>query len=113
GAQVFVSRRGRTRLVPPRVLGRDILHWFRPLEFLPRALFRSVCRHGVHPPAYDNGYRALVAAGKISERPEVKQVAGRAVLFADEKREEVDAIIVATGYRYQTPFLPAEVQRTA
>lgn len=112
GLQVLVSRRsGRTWLVPPRLLGLDILHWFRPLEFLPRALFGSICRHGVHPPAYNNGYRRFVAKGQIREVPEATQVTGKVVNFLDGSREEVDVIVAATGYRYQTPFLPAEVGR--
>lgn len=112
GQYVLVSRReGRTRLVAPRLLGRDILHWFRPFEFLPRSVFRSICRHGVHPSAYNNGYRRFVAQGQIRELPEVTQVAGTVVNFVDGSREEVDVIIAATGYRYETPFLPTEVAR--
>jgi putative flavoprotein involved in K+ transport len=112
GHYVLVSRRsGHTRLVSPQLLGRDILHWFRPVEFLPRALFSSICRRGVHPPAYDNGYRRFVARGQIRELPEVTQVARTVVSFVDGSREEVDVIVAATGYRYETPFLPAEVAR--
>ena len=112
GQYVLVSRReGRTRLVPPTLLGRDILHWFRPVEFLPRAIFGSICRHGVHPPAYNNGYRRFVAQGQIRELREVTQVAGTKVNFVDGSREEVDVIIAATGYRYETPFIPAEVAK--
>jgi putative flavoprotein involved in K+ transport len=112
GQYVLLSRReGRTRLVPPTLLGRDILHWFRPVEFLPRVLFSSICRSGVHPPAYNNGYRRFVANGQIRELPEVTQVAGTVVNFVDGSREEVDVIIAATGYQYETLFLPAEVSR--
>src|SRR5258708_8730258 len=67
GLRVMVSRRpGGRRLVPPRVLGLDILHWFRPAELLPRAFFGRLCQDGVHPPAYDNGYRPFVAIRKIT-----------------------------------------------
>ncbi|PWU12355.1 MAG: hypothetical protein C5B50_21610 [Verrucomicrobia bacterium] len=112
GSPVMVSRRAKkVRLVPPRLLGRDILDWFRPLEFLPRAFFGSLCRRGVHAPAYDNGYCAFVKAGKIMEVPEVRQVEGRKVAFMDGGKREVDVIIAATGYRYETPFLPPEVRR--
>ncbi len=112
GVRVLVSRRsGRTRLVRPRWLGLDVLHWFRPLEFLPRSWFGSLCRQGIHAPAYDNGYRAFVAAGKITELPEVKQVQGTTVRCADGTRHDADVIIAATGYRYATPFLPSAVSR--
>src|SRR5262249_52305422 len=114
GQYVLVSRRpGHPRLVPPRFLGRDILHWFRPVEFLPRAFFGSLCRSGVHPPAYNNGYRKFAARGAIRELPEITQVARTLVNFVDGSREEVDIIIAATGYGYETSFLPAEVTRAA
>src|SRR5260221_13520992 len=110
----MVSRRsGRTRLVPRRILGVDILHWFRPVEFLPRAIFGGLCERGVHPPAFDNGYRDLVKSGKITEFPEVKRVNGRIVELADGSRHEVDVIVAATGFRYSAPFLPLEVRRSA
>jgi thioredoxin reductase len=112
GLQVFVSHRSkRVRLVRPRILGRDILDWFRPVEFLPRALFGSLCRRGVHPPAYDNGYSKLVKNGKITELPEVKKVEGRKVNCVDGSRHAVDVIVAATGYRYAAPFLPPQVRR--
>lgn len=114
GLSVMVSRRSeRTRLVRPRILGLDILHWFRPAEFLPRAIFGKLCERGVHPPAYDNGYRNLVKSGKITELCEVKRVIGRMVEIVDGSRHEVDAIVVATGFRYSAPFLPPEVSRAA
>ena len=50
-------------------------------------------------------------AGKIRELPEVTRVQGRKVSFADGTHREVDVIVVATGYRYETPFLPTEVRR--
>jgi cation diffusion facilitator CzcD-associated flavoprotein CzcO len=112
GAEVMVSRRrSRTRLVPPRILGADILHWFRPVEFLPRGFFGKLCQRGVHPPAYDNGYRGFVRTGKIVEKPEVQRVRLGKVTFVDASTAEVDVIVVATGYRYETPFLPAEIRR--
>ena len=112
GAEVLVSRRSsHTPLVPSRILGLDILHWFRPFEFLPRFFFSRLCRRGVHPPAYDNGYRAFVANDRIIELPEVKQIEGRRIKLVDGRSYEVDVIVAATGYRYETPFLPAEVRR--
>lgn len=114
GARVMVSRRsGHTRIVPPRLLGFDILHWFRPVEFLPRSLFGRVCDRGLHAPAYDNGYRAFNAKGQIVELPGIKQIEGRRITFVNGLCGEVDVIVVATGYRYETPFLPDEVGRTS
>jgi cation diffusion facilitator CzcD-associated flavoprotein CzcO len=112
GLQVMVSRRaGRHSIVHPRLLGLDILHWWRPVERLPRAFFSRLCREGVHPPAYDDGYRAFVASGRIVEVPEVKRVQDGKVECADGGRREVDVIVTATGYSYGAPFLPPEVRR--
>jgi hypothetical protein len=38
-------------------------------------------------------------------------VEGKSVLFTDGAREEFDALVCATGHRYEVPFLPAEVER--
>lgn len=112
GSPVIISHRSnRVRLLCPRLLGLDILYWFRALEFLPRGFFGSLCQRGLHAPAYDNGYSSFVEAGKITERLEVKRVQGRKIWFADGTDQEVDVIVVATGYRYETPFLPPEVRR--
>ncbi len=112
GLRVMVSRRSeRTRLITPRLLGLDVLHWFRPLEFLPRSFFGRFCRRGLHPPAYDNGYRKLVASGKIVELPEIKQVQGGSIRLGDGTCRDADVIVAATGYRYETPFLPQEMAR--
>jgi putative flavoprotein involved in K+ transport len=112
GLPVLVSHRlKQVRLLRPRLFGLDILYWFRPLEFLPRGFFGSRCQLGFHAPAYDNGYNVFEKEGKIVELPEVKQVQGRKVWIADGSHHEVDVIVVATGYRYETPFLPPEVHR--
>jgi putative flavoprotein involved in K+ transport len=114
GARAVISRRsGHSRLVPQRLLGVDILHWFRPTEFLPRSLFGNLCERGVHPPAYDNGYRTFVANGQIDEQYDVKQIDGRKITFVNGHCEEVDMIVAATGYRCEVPFLPPEIKRAA
>ena len=106
GAQVTISRRAtRVRPISPRLLGVDILHWFRPLERLPRAFFGGICRRGRHAPPYDHGYGALVRRGRIEEVPEVTRVRGSTVSLVDGGERIVDAIVVATGYRFATPFL--------
>jgi putative flavoprotein involved in K+ transport len=112
GLQVIISRRStRRRLVRPRWLGIDVLHWFRPWEFLPREFFGSLCKRGVHSPAYDHGYRGLLRKKKILELPEIKLVVNGTVLFSNRDRREVDVIVAATGYRYETPFLSAAIRR--
>lgn len=44
--------------------------------------------------------------GRIQPRPEVKALDARTVTYSDGSVDEVDEIILATGYRASTPFLP-------
>ena len=109
GAHVMISRRAnRARPISPRLLGVDILHWFRPLERLPRAFFGAICKRGGHAPPYDHGYSALVKRGRIEEVPEVKRIDGSTVHLADGTTRTADVIVAATGYRFATPFLDAD-----
>jgi dimethylaniline monooxygenase (N-oxide forming) len=52
-------------------------------------------------------YLAYVAAGRIACRPAIAGVDGREVTFTDGSREQVDAIVCATGYDLDIPCLDA------
>lgn len=54
-------------------------------------------------------YLSQVRAGEIVCRPGIAAVDGRRVSFVDGAQEHVDAIICATGYRLDIPYLPEEV----
>ena len=54
-------------------------------------------------------YLAQVRAGDITCRPAIAAARGRDVTFTDGSREPVDAIVCATGYRLDMPYLPDEV----
>ena len=43
--------------------------------------------------------------GDLIAKPDVASVEGSSVVFADGSREEIDLILLATGYRYLLPFL--------
>ena len=49
--------------------------------------------------------------GDLEYRPDVKELRGRSVVFADDSEEEVDLIVWATGYRRAFPFLDEQVGR--
>jgi len=51
-----------------------------------------------------------LAEGRIDPRPAPVAVEGRRVVFADGSEAEVDAIVCATGYRLDLPFLDAGTQ---
>ncbi len=57
-------------------------------------------------------YLIQVREGRIICRPEITDVDTNTVTFADGSRERVDAIICATGYALDLPYLPAQVWST-
>jgi dimethylaniline monooxygenase (N-oxide forming) len=57
-------------------------------------------------------YLQQVRAGTIECRPAIVAVRGHQVSFADGSREQVDAIICATGYRPDLPCLSDELSAT-
>ena len=54
-------------------------------------------------------YLAQVADGAIACRPAIAAVDGRAVTFTDGTTESVDAIVCATGYDVDVPYLGDDV----
>ena len=54
-----------------------------------------------------------MAWGRITAKPGIKSVEGRTVTFVDGTSEEVDAIIAATGYRTEFPYLAPELSPAA
>jgi dimethylaniline monooxygenase (N-oxide forming) len=54
-------------------------------------------------------YLEQVRAGTIDCRPAIAQARGDQVTFADGSRERVDAIVCATGYRLDIPFLSPQL----
>lgn len=104
-----------------RVIGRIAKPWLPwPVQ---RAVMRAISRvyHGrmeqwglrtptlrTHP-ASNATFMAHVAYGTIGIRPGVADVNGTTVRFTDGSTEEVDAIVAATGYEIDLPFLAKDV----
>ena len=56
-------------------------------------------------------YLSQVADGRIECRPTIASIDGRRVTFADETTATVDAIVCATGYDVDVPYLDAPLRR--
>ena len=56
-------------------------------------------------------YLAQVAEGKILPKKAVLELTEEAVVFEDGTRERIDAIVLATGYEMNLPFLVQDIQR--
>jgi putative flavoprotein involved in K+ transport len=116
GAQlrVAVATRRRVRLMPRHILGVDLHGLADSLAArLPRWVLGSHCgkRHAL--PSTDRGFRRFRRKGLISVRGPVARFEGPIAVFTDGSREPFDAVVLATGYRFATPFLPAEVAPAA
>ncbi|TMQ16545.1 MAG: hypothetical protein E6J91_11575 [Deltaproteobacteria bacterium] len=105
------AARRPVRTIQPRILGRELHDWAVLLERLPVPRWTKLCRGDARLPAIDRGFQGLVRAGRIALRPALVAVTGQCARFADGSEQDFDVIVCATGYRYATPFLPAEIAR--
>jgi hypothetical protein len=55
-------------------------------------------------------YLSQIRERSIRCRPEITDIRGRTVTFADGGTEEFDALLCATGYQVDLPYLPDEAQ---
>lgn len=126
-AATFHSLRRGYALLPRFFRGRPVdeggewmLRWRMPL-WLRRLAIARVYRSAwepLEPPATDHAFFEThpsingrwprdVARGAIVAKPDVRELAGREVVFTDGSREAVDFILYATGFNISFPFLDA------
>jgi dimethylaniline monooxygenase (N-oxide forming) len=55
-------------------------------------------------------YLPLVAEGRIMVKPWISKIEGNKVRFSDESWQEIDAVILATGFELNLPFLSADIR---
>jgi len=112
GLRPTLSVRGKLKIAPQRLLGRDLHDYIvGPLKWLPRALARAYCAGRQSLPGTDLGFREFQRRGAITLRGAVARIDGRSVRFADGVREEFDVIVAATGYCFERPYLvPADAK---
>lgn len=110
----LTARKGKLRFSWARVLGIDLRPWTYPLtRRLPRWMFGQRCTHRPSFPGTDKGFLQFHKAGLIQVREPLKRFAGQRAEFADGSAAEFDLVVLATGYRFLMPFLPAEVERAS
>ena len=104
-ARVTLAARHPVRFARQRPLGRD-LHWWLQrtgLDTLPVGRFLRT------PPTQlvidDGRYRAAVAAGAPDLRPVFSAIDGTKATWTDGATEEIDTIVLATGYRPDLGYL--------
>ncbi|WP_153397552.1 flavin-containing monooxygenase [Ornithinicoccus halotolerans] len=102
---VSVARLRVPEFVPQVVRGYDVHHWFNVTGFdhIPGAWLALLANA---PLVLDTGdYRAAYEAGLLDHRPVFTAIDHDEVVWADGRRERVDAIILATGYRPDVGYL--------
>jgi cation diffusion facilitator CzcD-associated flavoprotein CzcO len=101
--------------------GEWMLRWRLPL-WLRRLSIARVCRLAWRPqlppqadhaffethPAINSRWPLDVQRGAIAVKPDVHELQGGEVQFADGSRETVDVIIYATGFNISFPFMAVE-----
>src|SRR5699024_10903794 len=127
---VTISVRHSFSFVPKSLFGKPRAELF--INKLPRKLYALVFRWLVqvsvgrpeqypgltNPPTRDlTKLRSIVNTllpywiehGRVTARPSIRHVAGNQVTFSDGSVGEFDTILLATGFRYDAPFLPNEI----
>ena len=102
---VTVARLRSPAFVPQVVNGYDVHHWFDVTGFdhMPGTWLALLAGP---PLVLDTGdYRAAYETGRLDQRPVFTGLDGDQVEWADGRREHVDAIILATGYRPDVDYL--------
>ncbi len=55
-------------------------------------------------------YLPLIAEGRIVSKPWISSIAGGCITFEDGSQEDVDAVLCATGFRLNLPFLSSDIR---
>lgn len=126
GARTLLSSRRSAHIIPRHILGRPADRWVTPLgSRLPLAVQRSFYglllylargnqeNYGVPRPAHrllsehptlSAELLDLVSLGEIQIKPNVAELLGNRIRFADGSEESTDVVIYATGYQFSFPF---------
>lgn len=100
-AQVTLATRRPITYMPQRLLGRDIHFWLQLTGLDPTSWL-----YDRSTPVYDTGrYQAAIAAGRPDRKPMFKAFTEDGVVWSDNRRDRVDSVIFATGYRPHLPYL--------
>lgn len=104
-SQVTLATRSPVQLAPQRPGGVDVHDWLvrSGIDRLPLGHRLGVSRT---VPVLDDGrYRAALAQGRPDRRPMFTAVEEQGVVWSDGTREDVDVLLLATGFRAAKPHL--------
>ncbi|MGA5215222.1 flavin-containing monooxygenase [Streptomyces cinereoruber] len=104
-ARVSLASRAPVRWFLQRPLGRDLHFWLTATGLDSAPLGRLQRRPATMAVIDDGRYRAALAAGRPDRRPTFTRVDGPVVTWTDGTAEEVDTIILTTGYQPDLGYL--------
>jgi putative flavoprotein involved in K+ transport len=104
-ATVTLATRHPLRFIPQRIGDHDVHYWLRETGFdtLPAPWLEQITRGSVITDSV--GLQDSLTAGLLDVRAMFTVLDGSEVIWSDGKREAVDAIILATGYRPSLEYL--------
>ncbi len=101
-----LATRDPIRFMTQRPLGRDAHFWLKATGLDTARFARRLLTGGKGTPVFDTGtYRTAIARGKPDRRSLFSSVNSTAVEWTDGTREQVDVILLATGYRPALDYL--------
>nr|WP_130343675.1 NAD(P)/FAD-dependent oxidoreductase [Herbihabitans rhizosphaerae] len=104
-AKVTLTSRSPVKFVPQRPLGRD-LHWWQHITRIDSWPIGRWLPESFTQPVFDTGsYRAAIEDDRPERTPVFSHLDGDGVIWADGRRERVDTLLIATGYRPDLGYL--------
>ena len=104
-ARATLTTRGPLKWMPQRIAGRDF-HWWTIRSGLDTSALGAKLQAGKTMAVIDDGrYKTALASGNPDHRPMFTHLSHDSVTWTDRITENIDAIILATGYRPDLPYL--------
>ncbi|WP_328828824.1 NAD(P)/FAD-dependent oxidoreductase [Streptomyces sp. NBC_00252] len=104
-ARVTLVSRAPVKFARQHIGGRDLHFWLKRTGLDIAPLGRLLRTPPTQLVIDDGRYRAALAQGAPDRRELFTGIDGTKALWPDGTREEVDAIVLATGYRPDLPYL--------
>ncbi|WP_181350448.1 NAD(P)/FAD-dependent oxidoreductase [Thalassobacillus sp. CUG 92003] len=105
-SRTSLAVRQPVKLVKQRIWGQDLHFWIRVVGLDTFPFWRFGKEVPIPDGAADLGdYKERLAAGKPDQLPMFTSFYSNGVIWPDEKREPVDTVIFATGYRHDLSHL--------